>query len=391
MGGSDNTGDGLASQPRCYRVPGQPLLNRHQVGGCLPQPRWAVCARGSPPGRSAVRAKGMTRKPPTTPHTNNNSPPRGAQVPPTPPSVPPTLPSVPLHCHCTQQDVPTSLRLIDPAGGSPKPRGSEAPEAFCRSVSARRGLGTQRATTGAPEASCGTASARRGSGTHRATPGAPAARCCSLPVPRGSSTQWATTGAPEAHCGKERWSRKEKEPPTKPGWAEPRTTARPQCSVNRLGHHAGAHTTGVNNNGVHATREAHATHDHQGTRHAHARPTEWWSTWGGLPVQAWRSGALGPHTHGNAATQVVDDRRAEVHGQQKPSNDPHNNQLNLGAPTTELRHKRHQHSPSTPTIGLHERGNDTSRSTSCSGRQNAATQCNMRREEQVTVQGPVKK
>ena len=32
MGGSDNTGDGLASQPRCYRVPGQPLLNRHQGG-----------------------------------------------------------------------------------------------------------------------------------------------------------------------------------------------------------------------------------------------------------------------------------------------------------------------------------------------------------------------
>ena len=26
-------GDGLASQPRRYRVPGQPLLNRHQVGG----------------------------------------------------------------------------------------------------------------------------------------------------------------------------------------------------------------------------------------------------------------------------------------------------------------------------------------------------------------------
>ena len=43
MGGSDNKGDGLASQPRRYRVPGQPLLNRHH-GGCLPQLRWAVCA-----------------------------------------------------------------------------------------------------------------------------------------------------------------------------------------------------------------------------------------------------------------------------------------------------------------------------------------------------------
>ena len=47
MGGSDNKGDGLANQPRRYRVPGQPLLNRHQVGGCLPQPRWAVCATGA--------------------------------------------------------------------------------------------------------------------------------------------------------------------------------------------------------------------------------------------------------------------------------------------------------------------------------------------------------
>ena len=33
MGGSDNKGDGLANQLRRYRVPGQSLLNRHQVGG----------------------------------------------------------------------------------------------------------------------------------------------------------------------------------------------------------------------------------------------------------------------------------------------------------------------------------------------------------------------
>ena len=50
-----------------------------------------------------------------------------------------------------------------------------------------------------------------------------------------------------------------------------------------------------------------------------------------------------------------------------------------------------QHSPGTPTTGLRERGNDTSRSTGRSGRQNAATRRNMRREERVTVQGPVKK
>ena len=50
-----------------------------------------------------------------------------------------------------------------------------------------------------------------------------------------------------------------------------------------------------------------------------------------------------------------------------------------------------QHSPNTPTTGLRERGNDTSKSTGCSGRQNAAPRRNMRREEGVTVQGPVKK
>ena len=70
----------------------------------------------------------------------------------------------------------------------------------------------------------------------------------------------------------------------------------------------------------------------------------------------------------------MDDRRAEVRGQRKPSNHP----------------RRNQHSPGTPTTGLHERGNDTSKSTGRSGRQNAATRRNMRREERVTVQGPVK-
>ena len=50
-----------------------------------------------------------------------------------------------------------------------------------------------------------------------------------------------------------------------------------------------------------------------------------------------------------------------------------------------------QHSPSTTTTGLRERGNDTGRSTSRSGRQKAATRRNMRREERVTVQGPEKK
>ena len=89
----------------------------------------------------------------------------------------------------------------------------------------------------------------------------------------------------------------------------------------------------------------------------------------------WRSGAPWPHTHGNVGRQVADDRRAEVCGQRKPSNEPHSN----------------QHSPGTPTTALRERGNDTSRSTGGSSRQNAATRRSMRREGRVTVQGPVKK
>ena len=48
------------------------------------------------------------------------------------------------------------------------------------------------------------------------------------------------------------------------------------------------------------------------------------------------------------------------------------------------------HSPGTPTTGLRERRNDTSGSTGRSGRQNAATRRNMRRDERVTVHGPVK-
>ena len=60
MGGSDNKGDGLASQPRCYRVPGQPLLNRHQVGGVYRSPDGLFAQQEREPirGRPAVRGKG---------------------------------------------------------------------------------------------------------------------------------------------------------------------------------------------------------------------------------------------------------------------------------------------------------------------------------------------
>ena len=59
MGGSDNKGDGLASQPRRYRVPGQPLLIRHQVGGVSRSPDGLFAQQEREPirGRPAVRGK----------------------------------------------------------------------------------------------------------------------------------------------------------------------------------------------------------------------------------------------------------------------------------------------------------------------------------------------
>ena len=59
MGGSGNKGDGLASQPCGYRVPGQPLLNWHQVGGVSRSPDGLFAQQEREPirGRPAVRGK----------------------------------------------------------------------------------------------------------------------------------------------------------------------------------------------------------------------------------------------------------------------------------------------------------------------------------------------
>ena len=59
MRGSDNKGDGLASQPRRYWVPGQPLLNWHQVLG----------ASRSPDGVFAQQEQEPTRGRPARGHT----------------------------------------------------------------------------------------------------------------------------------------------------------------------------------------------------------------------------------------------------------------------------------------------------------------------------------
>ena len=59
MGGSDNKGDGLASQPYRYRVRGQPLLNRHEVGGVSRSPDGLFAWQERQPmrRRPAVRGK----------------------------------------------------------------------------------------------------------------------------------------------------------------------------------------------------------------------------------------------------------------------------------------------------------------------------------------------
>ena len=81
----------------------------------------------------------------------------------------------------------------------------------------------------------------------------------------------------------------------------------------------------------------------------------------------------------------VDSKNSQTTPHQQPAH-PQYAQL-LGAACANGTPCHIQHSPNTPTTGLRERRNDTSKST---GRQKAATRRNMRREERVTVQGPIK-
>ena len=48
---------------------------------------------------------------------------------------------------------------------------------------------------------------------------------------------------------------------------------------------------------------------------------------------AWRNRTPGPHAHRTTARQAMDGLWTEARGQQKQSNDPHNNQHNLNTPT----------------------------------------------------------
>ena len=207
---------------------------------------------------------------------------------------------------------------------------------------------------------------------HQGQPWGPAAQRPCSPASRGSGTRWATTGALRCpSCGKVWWARKGKEGPTKLGWAEPTTTARPWCSGNHPGHHTGTHATRVKHNGVHPTRRS--TCHPQPSRSAPCTC----ATHGVVECREWTAGTtrrgVGHLGLTHTETHVVDDRRAEVRGQRKPSNDP-------------------PQQPAQPRYTNYwaERGNEASRSTGRSGRQNAATRHSMQREERVTIQGPLK-
>ena len=172
-------------------------------------------------------------------------------------------------------------------------------------VSARRGWGTQRANPGALQRNVfvrppsgepapsgpplgalfrGATSARRGSGPQGANPG-PSGIALLFVCAQGIQHPVGHRWAPEAPCGKRMV-----------GQAREGTSDK---------------------TGVGRTKDDGAVKVQQITR------------------DTMRSRARGPHAHGNTERQIVGGLSTEVCGQQKQSNDPHNN----------------QHSPSTPSTG----------------------------------------
>ena len=135
--------------------------------------------------------------------------------------------------------------------------------------------------------SCGTVSARRGLGTQRANPGAPAAQRHCSPAPSPAiqhpvGHRWGPRGALwKGVVGQEREGTPDKTGPGKTKDDGPATVQRKSG-----GTPCSAHATRVNHNGAHATCEVHAIRDRQGARHAHTRPMEWWSAGCGRPVQS---------------------------------------------------------------------------------------------------------
>ena len=92
-----------------------------------------------------------------------------------------------------------------------------------------------------------------------------------------------------------------------------------------------------------------------------------------MPTDAMRrGGVIGPRACGNTGRHVADDLDVEGIGWQ-------NRKLTLATAST---------TPNPPTTGPRYRGNDTTRGTGHSGRQNALMPRSTRRGERVTAQGP---
>ena len=102
-------GQPVPSLPDARAAPGQPASG----GGCLPQPRWAVCTTrdGAHQGQTSREGEGDDKG---APH-RHQQPTHGRPCPPPPPRVPPPPPSVPLpHLFTRQGTTPPSTSRVGP-------------------------------------------------------------------------------------------------------------------------------------------------------------------------------------------------------------------------------------------------------------------------------------
>ena len=252
------------------RLPGQSLLNWHQVGGVSRSSDRLFAQHGVEPTRGRP---GRYPTPTSATHRGRPCPPYPTQANPNPSSVP--LPRLFTQQGTTQHQrrwtahrYPAMEPTMIARGCGPTRAGDVAPSGPTLGPLQRTVLFHQRpgglASVGPPiGASCGNFHVRRGSGTQRANPGPPAAQRSQLPTPRGSGTQWTTTGA--------------------------RTTSAETMKV--------------------------------------CAPTERWGHWASRTWQrgeagGGRPGAIGPHTHENAAKHGVDNLNVKESGQQNRKTTP---------------------------------------------------------------------
>ena len=146
---------------------------------------------------------------------------------------------------------------------------------------------------------------------------------------KGWSTQRAADGAPAVRFS--RFFRIEKEPPTKLGWEEPRTTARTQCGANHWPPRGRGRYPRQPHKGGRAThRGANETRDnHEGVRNAHGHRAERWSNWasctrqcreacGGRPGQHQKAEGLSNWTSPGLSLRSPQFFSKKAHGSKAP-------------------------------------------------------------------------